>query len=416
VNLQEYVLSKAKKAKDTSRNFSSTSETDKIKILNYISEELMANKNYIISENQKDVESAKNTGMSSSLLDRLLLNQERITKMAEGVQKVAQLQSSVGNISQMWKRPNGLMIGKMVVPLGVIAIIYESRPNVTVDAAALCIKSGNCVVLRGGSEAIHSNNALVKIIHQAIERAGFSKDIVQFIEITDRKAVDELMKLYEYIDVLIPRGGPSLIKNTVENSMIPVIQTGAGNCHVYVDRQADLEKALKIVENAKISRPSVCNAAEKLLVHKDIAEEFLPKIYTLFEKKVELRGCEKTLKIIPQMKAAQEEDWSNEYLDYIMAVKIVDSTEEAINHINKYSTKHSEAIITENYTIAQKFLNEIDSAAVYVNASTRFTDGEEFGFGAEMGISTQKLHVRGPIGINELTTTKYIILGNGQVR
>jgi glutamate-5-semialdehyde dehydrogenase len=287
---------------------------------------------------------------------------------------------------------------------------------VTVDAAALCIKSGNCVVLRGGSEAIHSNNALVQIIHKAIEKSGFSKDIVQFIEVTDRKAVVELMKLYEYIDVLIPRGGPSLIKNTVENSMIPVIQTGAGNCHVYVDKQADLERALKIVENAKMSRPSVCNAAEKLLVHKDIAEEFLPKIYTLFEKKVELRGCEKTLKIIPQMKLAQEEDWSTEYLDYIMAVKIVDSTEEAINHINKYSTKHSEAIITENYTTAQKFLNEIDSAAVYVNASTRFTDGEEFGFGAEMGISTQKLHVRGPIGINELTTIKYIILGNGQVR
>ncbi|PNR95073.1 glutamate-5-semialdehyde dehydrogenase [Petrotoga olearia] len=416
MNLEEYVLNKARNAKDASRNFSSTSDTDKIKILNCISEELITNKNYIISENQKDVEAAKNTGMSNSLLDRLILNDERVTKMAKGVQKVAQLQSSVGNISEMWKRPNGLMIGKMVVPLGVIAIIYESRPNVTIDAAALCIKSGNCVVLRGGSEAIHSNNALVKIIHQGIEKSGFSKDIVQFIEVTDRKAVDELMKLYEHIDVLIPRGGASLIKNTVENSMIPVIQTGAGNCHVYVDKQADLEKALKIVENAKTSRPSVCNAAEKLLVHKDIAEEFLPKIYSAFEKKVELRGCEKTLKILPQMKPTQEDDWSTEYLDYIMAVKIVDSTEEAINHINKYSTKHSEAIITENYTTAQKFLNEIDSAAVYVNASTRFTDGEEFGFGAEMGISTQKLHVRGPIGIKELTTTKYIILGNGQVR
>lgn len=416
MNVEEIILEKAKNAKAASKAFGLTSDIQKIDILNSISEELLKNIDYLISENLKDIERAKKNGMSKSLLDRLILNEERIKSIAKSVRKVADLKSEIGNISEMWKRPNGLMIGKMIVPLGVIAIIFESRPNVTVDATALCIKSGNAVILRGGSEAINSNSALVNVIHKGIEKSGYSKDIVQFIDITDRKAVDELMNLYDYIDVLIPRGGPSLIRSSIENSKVPVIQTGAGNCHVYVDKDADIDKALKIVENAKTSRPSVCNAAEKLLIHKDIANEFLPKINEIFKNKVELRGCQQTLKILPDLKPAKEEDWETEYLDYIMAVKIVKDTDEAINHINKYSTMHSEAIVTENYTTAQQFLNQIDSAAVYVNASTRFTDGEEFGFGAEMGISTQKLHVRGPIGIKELTTTKYVILGNGQVR
>ena len=416
MDLENYVLEKSKKAKSVSGEFGLSSDTEKVKILYNIAKHIEDKMDYIISENTKDVEKAKQVGISKALLDRLTLNKDRLVNIANSVRKVAELPNYVGNITEMWKRPNGLLIGKMVVPLGVIAIVYEARPNVTVDAAALCIKSGNTVILRGGSEAINSNIALVNVIHSAIEEAGFSKDIVQFLDITDRKAVDELMKLYDYIDVLIPRGGHALITNTIENSKIPVIQTGEGNCHVYVDKDADFEKALKITENAKISRPSVCNAAEKLLVHSSIADTFLPKIYKVFENKVELRGCDRTLKILPTIKTANDEDWGSEYLDYIMAIKVVDSVEEAITHINRYGTKHSEAIITENYTTSQKFLNMIDAAAVYVNASTRFTDGEEFGFGAEMGISTQKLHVRGPIGIKELTTTKYIVLGNGQVR
>lgn len=416
MDLENYVLEKAKKAKAISGEFGLTCETEKVKILYSISNHIEGKMDYIIKENTKDVEKAKQAGISKALLDRLTLTKERLLSISQSVKKVAELPNYVGNIFEMWKRPNGLLIGKMVVPLGVIAIVYEARPNVTVDAAALCIKSGNTVILRGGSEAINSNIALVNVIHCAIEEAGFSKDIVQFLDVTDRKAVDELMKLYDYIDVLIPRGGHALITNTIENSKIPVIQTGEGNCHVYVDKDADFEKALKITENAKISRPSVCNAAEKLLVHSSIADTFLPKIHKVFENKVELRGCDRTLKILPTIKAANDEDWESEYLDYIMAIKVVDSVEEAITHINRYGTKHSEAIITENYTTSQKFLNMIDAAAVYVNASTRFTDGEEFGFGAEMGISTQKLHVRGPIGIKELTTTKYIVLGNGQVR
>jgi glutamate-5-semialdehyde dehydrogenase len=385
-------------------------------MLKYIANELREKSDYILLENQKDLSLAKEKGITEALLDRLKLNEERIFNISNSVEKVANLPSTLGDIKTMWKRPNGLMIGKMVVPLGVVAIIYEARPNVTVDAAALCIKSGNTVILRGGSEAINSNTALVNVIQNAIEKAGFSKEIVQFIDVTDRKAVDELMKLYQYIDVLIPRGGPSLINYTIENSRIPVIQTGAGNCHVYVDKDADINKALKIVENAKISRPSVCNAVETILVHNDIANEFLKKLYLLLNNKVEFRGCKKTLKILPQIKPATDKDWETEYLDYILAVKIVEDVEEAIKHINTYSSKHSEAIVTENYITIRKFLNEIDAAAVYVNASTRFTDGEEFGYGAEMGISTQKLHVRGPIGIEDLTTYKYVILGNGQVR
>ncbi len=416
MNIESLVVEKAMKAKQICAEFALISDEDRKNILKYIANELREKSDYIFLENQKDLSLAKEKGITEALLDRLKLNEERIFNISNSVEKVANLPSTLGYIKTMWKRPNGLMIGKMVVPLGVVAIIYEARPNVTVDAAALCIKSGNTVILRGGSEAINSNTALVNVIQNAIEKAGFSKEIVQFIDVTDRKAVDELMKLYQYIDVLIPRGGPSLINYTIENSKIPVIQTGAGNCHVYVDKDADINKALKIVENAKISRPSVCNAVETILVHNDIANEFLKKLYLLLNNKVEFRGCKKTLKILPQIKPATDKDWETEYLDYILAVKIVEDVEEAIKHINTYSSKHSEAIVTENYITIRKFLNEIDAAAVYVNASTRFTDGEEFGYGAEMGISTQKLHVRGPIGIEDLTTYKYVILGNGQVR
>lgn len=416
MNIESLVVEKAMKAKQICTEFALISDADRKNILKYIANELREKSDYILLENQKDLSLAKEKGITEALLDRLKLNEERIFNISNSVEKVANLPSTLGYIKTMWKRPNGLMIGKMVVPLGVVAIIYEARPNVTVDAAALCIKSGNTVILRGGSEAINSNTALVNVIQNAIEKAGFSKEIVQFIDVTDRKAVDELMKLYQYIDVLIPRGGPSLINYTIENSRIPVIQTGAGNCHVYVDKDADINKALKIVENAKISRPSVCNAVETILVHNDIANEFLKKLYLLLNNKVEFRGCKKTLKILPQIKPATDKDWETEYLDYILAVKIVEDVEEAIKHINTYSSKHSEAIVTENYITIRKFLNEIDAAAVYVNASTRFTDGEEFGYGAEMGISTQKLHVRGPIGIEDLTTYKYVILGNGQVR
>lgn len=416
MNLEDYVVEKTKKAKEISGEFSLISDSCRKDILNKIASELRNNSNYILLENQKDVSSAKEKGISKALLDRLKLNEERVFSISKSVEKVANLSSTLGNIVKMWKRPNGLMIGKMVVPLGVIAIIYEARPNVTVDAAALCIKSGNTIVLRGGSEAINSNKALVNVIHSAIEKAGFSKEIVQFFDVTDRKVVDELIKLYQYVDVLIPRGGPSLINYIIENSRIPVIQTGAGNCHIYVDKYADINKALKIVENAKVSRPSVCNAVETILVHNSVAEEFLEKLYEILKNEVELRGCEKTLEILPQIKPASNDDWTTEYLDYILAIKIVKDIENAIQHINTYGSKHSDAIITEDYPTIIKFLNEIDSVAVYVNASTRFTDGEEFGFGAEIGISTQKLHVRGPVGVEDLTTYKYIILGNGQVR
>lgn len=416
MDLENLVVEKAKKAKQICREFSLISDEDRKNILNYIARELREESDFILTKNQIDLSLAKEKGISKALLDRLKLDDDRILNISKGVEKVANLPSTLGNIKTMWKRPNGLIIGKMVVPLGVVAVIYEARPNVTVDATALCIKSGNTVILRGGSEAINSNKALVNVIQAAIEKSGFSKEIVQFIDVTDRKAVDELVKLYQYVDVLIPRGGPSLINYAIENSKIPVIQTGAGNCHVYVDKDADINMALKIVENAKISRPSVCNAVETVLVHKDIANEFLKKLYELLKSKVEFRGCKKTLEILPHIKSASDVDWEEEYLDYILAVKIVEDVKEAIQHINRYGTKHSEAIITENYITISNFLNEIDAAAVYVNASTRFTDGEEFGYGAEMGISTQKLHVRGPIGIEDLTTYKYIILGNGQVR
>jgi len=333
------------------------------------------------------------------------------------LREVVQLEDPVGEVIGIKKRPNGLEVGKIRVPLGVIGIIYEARPNVTVDVAGLCLKAGNAVLLRGGSEAFNSNQVLTKIIQEAIVEEGLPGESVQLVGTTDRSAVEVMFKLNDYLDVLIPRGGVGLIKRVVQESSVPVIETGVGNCHVYVDSSADIDMALKIVYNAKTDYPAVCNAAETLLIHKDIAEKFLPVISKKFyENNVELRGCLLSRKIIPDIKEATEDDWYEEYLDYIMAVKIVDDIDDAINHIYKYGSKHSESIVTSSYNDANKFLKEVDAAAVYVNASTRFTDGGEFGMGAEIGISTQKLHARGPMGLKELTSTKFIIRGQGQIR
>ncbi len=371
----------------------------------------------ILAANQEDMEKAKAQGMSQGLLDRLQLTPKRIEGMAGGLRQVAALDDPVGEVLSMKQRPNGLMIGQKRVPLGVIGIIYEARPNVTADAFGLCFKTGNAVILKGGSDALSSNQAVVACLKRGLSAAGLPEDAVQLITSTDRETTQALMKMNQYVDVLIPRGGAGLIKAVVENSTIPVIETGTGNCHIYVDETADFSMALDIIFNAKTQRIGVCNACESLVVHQSIAGEFLPLLKKrLEEKQVEIRGDERACQIEPEFTKAQEDDWGREYLDYILSCKIVDSLDEAIEHINRYNTKHSEAIITKDYANAQRFLAEIDAAAVYVNASTRFTDGEEFGFGAEIGISTQKLHARGPMGLKELTTTKYIIYGNGQVR
>ena len=363
------------------------------------------------------MENGEKNGMAKSMLDRLKLDKERIEGMAKGVLDVATLPEPVGRILSATERPNGLRIEKVSTPIGVIAVIFEARPNVTSDAAALCLKSGNTVILRGGKEAINSNKTIAKVMRQAVKEAGMPEDVIQLVEDTSRESANELMKMNEYVDVLIPRGGAGLIQAVVKNATVPVIETGVGNCHIYIDKNADLKKAVDIVFNAKTSRPSVCNAAESLLIHKDIAKEALVAIKNkLDEKDVTLVGDSKAREIIPDMEKATDADWATEYLDYKMSVKIVDSVEEAIDHIYKYSTGHSECIVTENAGTAEKFMNQVDSAAVYLNASTRFTDGGEFGFGAEIGISTQKLHARGPMGLKELTTTKYIIYGNGQIR
>lgn len=411
------LIKKGQKAKEASYELMNAGTVIKNKALELMAEKLLAYKDEIIKENKKDLERAMNKGTSKAMLDRLSLNKERIEGMANGLRKVAALADPIGEVTGMWNRPNGLQIGKQRVPLGVIGIIYEARPNVTSDAAGLCLKSGNVVILRGGSEAINSNIAVVKALSEGIKEAGLPAECVQLVEDTSREVASEMMRLNDYIDVLIPRGGAGLIQSVVQNSTVPVIQTGTGNCHVYVDSEADLEMAKNIVINAKTSRPAVCNAEEKLLVHTNVAEEFLPIIVkALREKNVEIRGDERTMKIVNGINAATEEDWGKEYTDYIISIKVVDSLEEAIKHINKYGTGHSEAIVTKNYDNSRIFLQRVDAAAVYVNASTRFTDGEEFGFGAEIGISTQKLHARGPMGLNELTSNKYVIFGNGQVR
>ena len=371
----------------------------------------------ILKANAEDVRIAREKGMKESLVDRLALTEERIASMAEGLASLVALEDPIGEILEAKIRPNGLEIGKKRVPLGVIGIIYESRPNVPADAFGHCFKTSNAVILKGGSDAIHSNKAIVKVIREVLSDQRVTPDAIQLVEDTRRETAKELMRMNRYLDVLIPRGGAGLIRTVVENSTVPVIETGTGNCHIYVDATADIQMAVDIIDNAKTQRTGVCNACESLVIHKAIADKVIPAVCErLFKKNVEIRGDENCCRLNPQIIPATDEDWGQEYLDYILSAKIVGSIDEAIDHINKYNTKHSEAIITKDYDNARRFLEEIDAAAVYVNASTRFTDGFEFGFGAEIGISTQKLHARGPMGLKELTTTKYIIYGNGQVR
>jgi len=406
-----------KSAKSAAQTLATLSTATKNAALLTMANALTENADFILAENEKDLANGRNAGMSESLLDRLALSAERIAAMADGIRQIAALPDPVGEVLHMTKRPNGLKIGKTRVPLGVIAIIYEARPNVTADAAALCLKAGNAVILRGGKEAINSNAAIERVMLQAAIAAGLPEGCMSLVKDTTRESATALMRLNDYVDVIIPRGGAGLIRAVVENATVPAIETGTGNCHVYVDNSADLKMAAEIVINAKTQRPSVCNAQEKLLVHRDVANEFLSTILPqLAEKGVEIRGGDCVRKIYPNAIPVTDDDWKTEYLDLVIAVRIVDSVDTAIAHINEHGSKHSEAIITSDYANSQKFLDQVDAAAVYVNASTRFTDGFEFGFGAEIGISTQKMHARGPMGLSELTTIKYVIYGNGQVR
>ena len=411
------LISMGQKAKEASYELGIASAGQKNEALTFMAEELIKAKDEIIKANEIDRQNAIKKGITDALLDRLSLDNSRIEAMAQGLLDIVKLQDPVGEVTNMWQMPNGLQIGKKRVPIGVLGIIYESRPNVTSDAAGLCLKSGNAVILRGASDAINSNKAVAKALVEGIKRSGLPEDSVQLLEDTSRETATEMMRLNDYIDVLIPRGGAGLIKSVVQNATVPVIETGTGNCHIYVDETADFEMAKAIVLNAKVQRPGVCNAAEKLLVHEKVADEFLPMIVKeLRENGVEVRGCEKAQAIVNDIKVIEEPEWHQEYLDLIIAVKVVKDVDEAIKHINKYNTGHSESIVTESYKNSQKFLQRVDAAAVYVNASTRFTDGGEFGFGGEIGISTQKLHARGPMGLKELTTSKYIIFGEGQIR
>ncbi len=406
-----------KKAREAAGSMALMSSQKKNDALGEMAAALDRSRAHIISENKKDIEAGIKKGLSKALIERLTLNDPRIDSMIEGIKQVASLPDPVGELMEEFKRPNGLEIKKVRVPLGVIAIIYESRPNVTADAAALCLKAGNCVVLKGGSDAINSNKAIAKALSEAAYSKGIPQGTIELIETTDREAVKKLLSMRQDIDCVIPRGGAGLINTVVENSSIPVIETGVGNCHAYVEKTADQKMAEEIVFNAKVQRPSVCNAIETLLVDEAIAKEFLPKVGTRLQNAgVEMRGCKKTLAILPGIKQAGKDDWHTEYLDLIIAVKIVRNTDEAIEHISRYGSRHSETIITKDMKEADKFTSALDSAAVYVNASTRFTDGFEFGLGAEIGISTQKLHARGPMGLKELTSYKYVIRGNGQVR
>lgn len=413
-----YTQELGKRAKAAEAFISSASTMQKNKALAAISKALIENSSLIIAENAKDIAAAKENGMSEAKQDRLMLDASRIEGIAKGVDQIIALGDPIGEIIGGGNRPNGLQIIKTRVPLGVIGIIFESRPNVTVDAAALCLKTGNVVILKGGKEAINSNICLGKIMREAVEFAGLPADIIQVVENTDRETTNELMRLNGYVDVIIPRGSANLIQAVVRNATVPVIETGAGNCHVYVDASADLDMAVEITDNAKTQRPSVCNAIESLIVHKNVAEKFLPMIAERFKShNVKIYGCDRTIAILgSSVEKATETEYATEFNDYIIAVKVVDDIDEAIAHIRKYSTKHSECIVTSSLENARKFQTQVDAAAVYVNASTRFTDGGEFGFGAEIGISTQKLHARGPMGLAELTTVKYLINGNGQVR
>ena len=406
-----------KRARKTQSFLSLVTTEDKNRALNFIADALESNADLIIEANKKDLEAGEKNGLGAGLLDRLMLDSLRIKGIADGVREVASLEDACGKTVYEYNKDNGLKIKKITVPIGVIGIIFEARPNVTADAAALCLKSGNAVILRGGKEAINSNKAIAEIMRGALEKAGFPKDVIQLVEDTSRQSSNDMMTMNEYLDCLIPRGGKGLIKAVVENSTVPVIETGSGNCHIYVDESADTDMAAEIIFNAKTQRISVCNACESLVIHSAVIGEALPKIKArLDEKNTEIRGDERARAVCPEIKEASEEDFYTEYLDYIISVKTVDSLDEAIEHINEHSTHHSEAIITNNNANAEKFMQCIDSSSVYVNASTRFTDGNEFGLGAEIGISTQKLHARGPMGLAQLTSTKYLIYGNGQVR
>ena len=415
--METYMERLAGLAKAASREAAKLGTDAKNRGLMAVADELEAQKEMILAENRRDVEAAQAKGTKQSLIDRLSLTEKRIADMAEGIRQVAGLEDPIGEVLGMKTRPNGLRIGKKRVPLGVVGIIYESRPNVTADAFALCFKTGNAALLRGGSDAICSNQAIVRAIKAGLRKAKLCQDLILLVEDTGRDVVNEMMKMHGLIDVLIPRGGAGLIANVVANSTVPVIETGTGNCHVYVDESADPGMAAEIIENAKTQRLGVCNACESLVIHSGALEQTLPMIVRkLKNHDVEIRGDERAMAVSPEIIPASGEDWGTEYLDAIISVKTVDSIDEAIAHINKYNTGHSESIITKDYANALKFQDEIDAAAVYVNASTRFTDGFEFGFGAEIGISTQKLHARGPMGLEALTTTKYIIFGNGQIR
>ncbi len=406
-----------KQAKSAEALLRLLSTSQKNKALVTAAEDLVANKKTLLEANAVDIAQAKENQMAPALVDRLLLTETRIAQMAEGLKQMAELEDPVGEVLSMKQRPNGLMIGQKRVPLGVIGIIYESRPNVTADAFGLCFKAGNVVILRGGKDAVHSNQAITRVLQEALIKCQLPAEAIQLITDTSHQTAEEFMRLNRYVDVLIPRGGAGLIRTVVERATVPVIETGTGNCHIYVDESADLDMAVEIIFNAKTQRIGVCNACESLVIHEKVKDVLLPKLVEkLKEKKVELRGDEASCSVCPEIVAATEKDWGTEYLDYVLSIKTVSNIEEAIAHINQYNTGHSEAIITRDYENSQKFLDQIDAAAVYVNASTRFTDGFEFGFGGEIGISTQKLHARGPMGLKELTSTKYIIYGNGQIR
>lgn len=413
-----YIDELGQRAVQAKGKIASASTDEKNAVLIKIAEVLRKNTDKILEENQKDIADARDNGITETMVDRLRLTEERIEGIADACLQLVNLEDPVGEILEGSVRPNGMRITKVRVPLGVAGIIYESRPNVTVDAAALCIKSGNAAILRGGKEAVHSNMVLMRLMQQALGACGFAGETVQLVEDTSREVATEMMRANEYIDVLIPRGGAGLIQAIVKNATVPVIETGTGNCHLYVDETADLAMAVAIADNGKTQRPSVCNALETCLVHSSVAETFLPELAKAFKShQVEIRGCERTKEILDgSVVPATEEDYATEFLDYIISIKVVDSIEEAIEHIRKYSTGHSECIVTNNYHHAEQFQKEVDSACVYVNCSTRFTDGGEFGLGAEIGISTQKLHVRGPMGLKELTTQKYLINGTGQIR
>ena len=411
------LLEICKKAKRSSFELAKLSSESKKKAIQKIAISLESNKEKILAANRMDVQAAKKDRLKVALLDRLALDEKKIKGMARSLQEVAELPDPIGTIPRTWTRPNGLIIGQLRVPLGVIGVIYESRPDVTSDAAGICLKSGNAVILRGGSDAIHSNTSIGESLKEGLLGTDVPPDAIQVIESIERSTAEEFMRMREYVDVLIPRGGANLIKTVIEKASIPVIETGTGNCHIYVEEDADLDKAVNIVINAKCQRPGTCNAAEKLLVHRNLAKRFLPTVIdALRAHGVEIRADEETAKIVPDVKVATEEDWYTEYLDLIMGVKIVKDLDDAIAHISKYGTKHSESIITMDFEKAQRFIREVDSAAVYWNASTRFTDGNQFGLGAEIGVSTQKTHARGPMSVEHLTTTKYFILGSGQIR